>query len=636
MSIAGEWDSYIYSLSVKPYLRNRELGKYRSTAISAVTSLASTFSSNSQESNAPTRIANALEFLETLISIERSKEARFLVMLKEGPLKTLPDEKRQELINSYVSTNQWKGFMTELQKYIGEQRHTLDNIENLNSQLENKVNLLNKDSKLTASKINDFLKHSFEPGELTDILEQAIRAHVTEETLTNWEDMGQLTKRIQAIAFSAIVQWAQNKKELMRDDFNRELDKYINADIAAYDAILDAGRLDDEIEKQTKKAIKDKQIADDHKDNGYLQGVAARSEKAKENLIQLRNSGLRNAEPKLSALRSSLGMMEAQFDHNNQYYLAEVMGAVEQAIHATFAGGRQLGKEGAKPDVLIGHIQIKCSDAADACQSYVYEQYNQAMTQFLDAYSKDMSSINTIAYYKQRATTIRNALNAASQLNNNTNINDWFVIEESTKSYEGVQAGNSGSFGGGSLGPNLKDQLSKISTMITALDKGTAATAGLEKEINSTSQQFAWFLANTINGLIASPYKDSLLLYLAAFVTIFLFDDQVLIWEDALKQQFSKIAPSDNHRLHLFALNQEYYPFSFILQAVHDRIAQKFNQNVNDQLAKSGAKIYIEGAPSIKFNDLYAANKAKEIANSIKLKVEFLNDFQGLINALYG
>lgn len=113
MSVAGDWESYIYSLSVEPYLGNETLSKYRETAVSAVTSMASTFSSSDQESKAPARIASALEFLETLINIERSKEARFLVMLREGPLKTLPDEKRQELINSYVSTNQWKGFMTE-------------------------------------------------------------------------------------------------------------------------------------------------------------------------------------------------------------------------------------------------------------------------------------------------------------------------------------------------------------------------------------------------------------------------------------------------------------------------------------------------------------------------------------------
>ena len=91
----------------------------------------------------------------------------------------------------------------------------------------------------------------------------------------------------------------------------------------------------------------------------------------------------------------------------------------------------------------------------------------------------------------------------------------------------------------------------------------------------SNSTNLEWLIINSIYPLIAHPIQGNLLRYLSTFATIFLFDDQVLIAQDAIKQ-LTKTSSTDNHRIHLFSLQGHYYPLSFILQLTYDDLSNYF------------------------------------------------------------
>lgn len=635
------WQSYIYNKSKEYYTNNKGLTKNWNIASSRVGGMAKTFSKNSsnEKSNTPKRINSALAFLKNAIDIERSKEANFLIMLQEGPVATLFGEERQKQINDYVRRGNWKKFITEFQSKIGEQRTQKDALNAKIQMMDGKVKSLKQYQKqnnelLTPTKLNNFLKNSLKPGELTKVLNDAIIDAINNKKIRDLrtiEDPDEMLKEIQTVAFGALIRWAQAEKELVASNFTREtLSKYMKNTASIETLSKDVSQIDQEIEelKNLLPILKKRKLENHERLSADEYWIFKNGDKQLQKLEDTRD--LLNNINFNSEFTKALGLLEVRLSSENQYGISEIQDALVAVAADTCAAAIQLGPEGAKPDVLVGHIQITTSNAAKQATTDIYQQYNKTMVNFLQQYKEGMGKENTYEYYQRRAKTMRAALRNASELNDTNNINNWFVIEESTKSYDKIQAGENSSFGGGSLGPTLNDQLTKISTIITALE----GKGGIEQTMND----FGWFLANTINDeLIASPYKSSLLLYLSTFVTIFLFDDQVLIWEDALKKQFNtNNFPTENHRLHLFSLNQDYYPLSFILQAVYERLSREFGgKNINESLANAGARVTIEGTPNLNLPGDFYTPIAKDIIADIKLSVEFLNNFQGLIQALY-
>ena len=644
MSDIYGWQDYIYNYTKRPSMYNSTSNPSSAMydeALAQVQSIGSTFSNTPENKTAPQRIQDALSFLQTAISIERSKEANFLIMLQKE-IKQNFSKDDQTRLNEYIDISNWKLFIKELQLIMGKQNKTIINARQLVGEMNNNVTKIEQSfntKELSSKTIDRTLKH-FDSQKLFKIIRDAILSN--QEVLISLKEVqneNELQKKIQAIILNGINNWAQTSTNLTEEDFQLEIKNYIT-DINAFESIetLDelTNRLSvladkipkaDALRKDMTKAVKTRNKAErDY--NRYI--------KEQEQLINTKNLFKSLGNSLDDQIAKSVALIKAKTDFQQQDFIAEVQGAVTHAIQNTFAAGIQLGQQYAKPDVLIGHISTEFKQATDELSKSIHEQYKQEMLEYLQSYSKNMTRTNTYEYYKQRANEIRNI----TIPDNFQDLSNWFVIEESTKAYEQVQAGKSKSFTGGSLGPNLIDQLKKITTIISSLDKGSLITDISEKIANSTMNDLAWFLVNTIQDLIAKDYQQKLLLYLSAFVTIFLFDDQLLIWEDVLKTKFDPNYISDTHRLHLFALNQEYYPLSLILQAVHDRIAKNFEGNqIDDTLVSSGATIVLENVPGIKTrgpnNYYHIAGIPQQLAQKISLKVEFLNNFQELINALY-
>jgi hypothetical protein len=66
--------------------------------------------------------------------------------------------------------------------------------------------------------------------------------------------------------------------------------------------------------------------------------------------------------------------------------------------------------------------------------------------------------------------------------------------------------------------------------------------------------------------MVGQNNKHMLEDYLAAFATILLFDDQINVVKDAYKAMINKLPSSGSvTKIHLFSLNDGYYPLSFVL-----------------------------------------------------------------------
>jgi len=138
-------------------------------------------------------------------------------------------------------------------------------------------------------------------------------------------------------------------------------------------------------------------------------------------------------------------------------------------------------------------------------------------------------------------------------------LGNCYVIEDSTKNYislygKTIQNNLADSMHGGSLGPNVTDQINKIA--------GLASIGGI------TFPDAQWLISVIINtgpGMIASEQKNRIEEYLASFATILLFDDQINIVKEAYKKLKESFPPSSVEKIHIFSVNDGYYPISFIL-----------------------------------------------------------------------
>lgn len=636
------WQDYIYRAAKNVYNNPNPTKEMYAAASSEVSTIGGSFSEIPENKSVPMRIAKALDFLNTAIAIERNKEAKFLVMLQKQIKDNFSKDDATRLEQYTNNNNNWKLFIQELQLVIGEQRKTVKNIHSLIGEMDTTVEKLSPKKhkqQLTSRIINNILK-SFSSEELSQLIIEIINNNkdVLNSLPIHQGDSAALQKAIQSLTLNAIVNWAQHSNNLTKTGLIEEIKNYMQQtnNFESIETIEDIEKRLIVLAEKIPKAEQQKnnlQLSEktrktaERQYNRYIQ-----EQQQLEEASQLFNTASKNIDDEI---KKSVTLIKAKTDFQEQDFIAEVMGAVEHALLPTFSAGIQLGQQYAKPDVLIGHVQIEIDRAVDKITNTAKQEYDNAMLQYLNNYSKNMNRANTYEYYKKRADEIRN-LPIPEEFEN---LSNWFVIEESTKAYEKVQNNSSSSFTGGSLGPNLSDQLTKISAIITSLDNNNLINN--DEIINTTASNFSWFLVNTLNGLIAENYKEKLLLYLSAFVTIFLFDDQLIIWEETIQKQFNDSYKTEGHRLHLFSLNQEYFPLSFVLQAVYDRIASNFNNTTFDSiLAKSGATVIMTNIPTIKAkgkkNDYHTPGVPQKYAGQIKLQVEFLNNFQGLIQALYG
>lgn len=303
--------------------------------------------------------------------------------------------------------------------------------------------------------------------------------------------------------------------------------------------------------------------------------------------------------------------------------------------------GHNTGSAGAKPDNLLALLSIDLNQL-DLSNQTILDALNnihEAMS-LLDA---GLQKNNDLAYYETRQKqwnqardTIDAALKTLSQ--EYKELIQCFIIEDSTKNYTTLYSTQSygrtnSEFHGGSLGPNIQDQINKLDTLYQA--------GGLSK------LDTKWLIAAAINmgtGMIARKYKSSLERYLATFACILLFDDQINIATEAAEniKNENGASASSVQKIHLFSLNDGYYPISYILQITYDNLQKAYNNTKSLVVDGSGAQVRITGfveEPQTAYSEKDRIRQWKQTRNtalaSTKIKLSFLTNFLNVLNALY-
>lgn len=298
------------------------------------------------------------------------------------------------------------------------------------------------------------------------------------------------------------------------------------------------------------------------------------------------------------------------------------------------------GASGAKPDNLLAYLSIDLS-SLDLTDQIVREQLTNIHNAMLEL-DNSLDKTNDMQYYQKQQQSWNDAQKkieeALAILEQKYKDLDCFIIEDSTKNYTTLYRNEfhgitNSDFHGGSLGPNIADQISKLD----ALRQVGGLSAWDEK----------WLLAAAINmgpNMIARSYKREVERYLSTFACILLFDDQINIAKEAMHQVTKQAnqMQSHVHKIHLFSLNGGYYPLSYILQLTYNDLAKAYTNTKEIVLTGSGAKVSITGfvnEPEKPYKDTDAvklwATTAEKAKATTKIKISFLTNFMNVLNSLY-
>ena len=126
------------------------------------------------------------------------------------------------------------------------------------------------------------------------------------------------------------------------------------------------------------------------------------------------------------------------------------------------------------------------------------------------------------------------------------------------------------------------------------------------------------------------------------FATILLFDDQLNIAAEAINNMAkNKTANTNVKKIHMFSLNNGYYPLSYVLQLTYNNLYQGYVTLLNDLKTKSGVLVeisgYVKNPGEEEDNDKSKTNwetvRQTALSNT-KLKIQFMVNFLGTLNTL--
>lgn len=316
--------------------------------------------------------------------------------------------------------------------------------------------------------------------------------------------------------------------------------------------------------------------------------------------------------------------------------LAELDSALKFAVNGALKVANT-GIAGAKPDNIIGYVSIDLN-ALDVFpkekRDYIIDA-SEGILKRLDEMIKSLSKENTTAYYQRQADQWNRMKPEIDRLLASLEdvmgyLPTCFVIEDSTKNYlslysrmEDGQASNAPH--GGSLGASLEDQLNKIDAL---------TYAGGISMIDKT-----WLTAAIINAgphMVAAEQRNKIENYLAMFAAILLFDGQINIAQEAAKHIAEQALDSGStHQIHLFSVNNGYYPLSYVLKLTYDSLTKGLTR-IESEARSNGVEVEIYGfvnkPSSESYNGLESWEEVSAAAKkSTKIKMKFLVQFQNIV-----
>ena len=287
------------------------------------------------------------------------------------------------------------------------------------------------------------------------------------------------------------------------------------------------------------------------------------------------------------------------------HYVSEVNSAEEQ--RQAFKNGitQVVGKnEGATDVITHGQftIETKISETGiNALIQRIEEQMND-MNQQTGANlqkARKASSFRDVMYnaslfadlHQQQEDAIKLILETLTEEEKELiNFKGIFNIHNSVKDYATVDV-KTGEFSGATLGADLGEQLKSISW--------AASSANLQLDKNWL--QIA--LINTASGLIGEKNKPLLENYLAIFASFFMFSDALENIATIARQITTKTAPMASD-VHVYNLDGNYFPQSYVLQRLYDSLSAKKNEYMMEAFAQQNTaiQVHIHNAYQVKNN----------------------------------
>lgn len=623
-----------------------------------------------KEINNNNTIDAAFDFLDTVIASEYNKERNFLEYLK-NKTKTLSN------FSPPLLASDWSSFVKELREQVGAGTNKIQS-------MENELRRLRHQNERRGERQSIAKKEGYDQDQitkLTDYVEKLTRL-ISTSTIDNTSIANQIYSLVlskygdKLISISRNGELNFNRSQLLglvntitttvlhdyiiKTSINDKgiYNQYNTAfNIDQFKESLNSSVIESSVDELLKKAEALPFISQDLAESfGYQKEEGNNIQDAEldklANIIQsVNNNASRVFEigATFQELYKDFTVPETAFKMvSNGNAFAEISSLVNFSLSGAFSTFNT-GATGAKPDNILGFLTIDIDELLNLKKNNK-QAYNAALKELnqihgaLYKLSHEMKSTNTDKYYKiqrlkwDRATKeIEESLIKLKEIYNV--LDNCYIIEDSTKNYISLYGKTinhklSDSFHGGSLGPNITDQITKIS--------GLASIGGI------SFPDAQWLISAIINSgpeMVGQNNKHMLEDYLAAFATILLFDDQINVVKDAYKAMVNKLPSSGSvTKIHLFSLNDGYYPLSFVLQMTRDALVKNYAeaQRFITNSPEGGAKVEISGyvtEPQEAFKNKKAENQWLATRDTAlaetKLSIQFLVGFMGVLDKLF-
>lgn len=196
------------------------------------------------------------------------------------------------------------------------------------------------------------------------------------------------------------------------------------------------------------------------------------------------------------------------------------------------------------------------------------------------------------------------------------------IFHGNVKSYDTIDS-KTKAFSGGSIGANVKEQLTNFANLLSLSEYGFS------------DKDSAWLLSAVINtgkGLLGEEQKGPLEQYFSSLMGLLLFDDAYFTLQQGIQYLNKQLETSTMQNIHLYLLNSQYVPASFILQATHDSL-----KNVNSTITGHGVKATIVSRPAqnTTFTDPQDWVSERDAAiEAAEIKIDFMAHFLSFLEQL--
>ena len=196
------------------------------------------------------------------------------------------------------------------------------------------------------------------------------------------------------------------------------------------------------------------------------------------------------------------------------------------------------------------------------------------------------------------------------------------IFHGNVKSYDTIDT-KTKAFSGGSIGANIKEQLTNFANLLSLSNYGFS------------DKDSAWLLSAVINtgkGLLGEEQKGPLEQYFSSLMGLLLFDDAYLTMQQGVQYLDKQVETSTIQNIHLYLLNSQYVPASFILQSTYDSL-----KNINSTIAGHGVKATISSRPAqnTTFTDPQDWVSERDAAiEAAEIKIDFMAHFLSFLEQL--